>query len=430
MSADEETFYNTKRLHAVFALAAAAFLTATVWALWSDARRPWKQYQRTFHERFDRGSDRRRAWRPRIEQISLPDLPAANPFRQLGRVDRCTTCHLGIDRAAGRDGEEPYRAHPRLDLFVDEDSPHPMSRFGCTVCHEGQGSATDFAWAGHMPNDVEQEGRWRRQYGWFRNPQWDFPMLPSRFVQSRCLGCHCEANRPGANSSLLRSTGGQAPGGLSSGPATGLCGLPRDGRRCLFDAPEVRTEPSRHCREGGRRLHGGPHSRPAPLPPSTRMPRVFGLDEHLAGQTLAEAQRREELEIQGMVEYLIGVSQIARRSARVVPLSLRERAGVRGIRGNAALQNSEPAPASPHPVLSRRERGTLDRPPRSEESGYSRCRAAWRATDMPISPWQRRSKAPTSAAWAANTVRGAASAGWPIGFAIPLNSRRMRRCRS
>ena len=37
-----------------------------------------------------------------------------------------------------------YAAHPRLDLFVDANSPHPMEKFGCTACHAGQGSATDF----------------------------------------------------------------------------------------------------------------------------------------------------------------------------------------------------------------------------------------------------------------------------------------------
>ena len=35
-----------------------------------------------------------------------------------------------------------YAAHPRLDLFVDSNSPHSMEKFGCTTCHAGQGSAT------------------------------------------------------------------------------------------------------------------------------------------------------------------------------------------------------------------------------------------------------------------------------------------------
>src|SRR5207244_2239306 len=42
-----------------------------------------------------------------------------------------------------------FAAHPRLDLFVDSNSPHPMQSFGCTICHNGQGSATDFELASH-----------------------------------------------------------------------------------------------------------------------------------------------------------------------------------------------------------------------------------------------------------------------------------------
>ncbi len=84
----------------------------------------------------------------------------------------------------------PYSSHPRLDLFVGSLSPHPMAQFGCTVCHDGQGSATEFKWASHTPNDPHERTRWHEQYGWFHNEHWDFPMLPARFAESRCLKCH------------------------------------------------------------------------------------------------------------------------------------------------------------------------------------------------------------------------------------------------
>src|SRR5262249_22378000 len=54
-----------------------------------------------------------------------------------------------------------FCVHPRLDLFVDSNSPHPMEKFGCTICHAGQGSATDFLNASHAPNDVKQEHGWK-----------------------------------------------------------------------------------------------------------------------------------------------------------------------------------------------------------------------------------------------------------------------------
>jgi mono/diheme cytochrome c family protein len=85
-----------------------------------------------------------------------------------------------------------YAAHPRLDLFVDANSPHPMEKFGCTICHQGQGSATDFVNAAHTPADAEQEEEWHKEYGWTHSHFWDFPMLSSRFTESSCLKCHHE----------------------------------------------------------------------------------------------------------------------------------------------------------------------------------------------------------------------------------------------
>lgn len=85
---------------------------------------------------------------------------------------------------------EPFASHPRLDLFLGSSSPHPMSVFGCTICHEGQGSATQFDWASHSPDNPEQRDEWIRRHGWFDNTDWRFPMLPQRFVESGCLKCH------------------------------------------------------------------------------------------------------------------------------------------------------------------------------------------------------------------------------------------------
>ena len=86
----------------------------------------------------------------------------------------------------------PFSSHPRLDLFVGSMSPHKKQEMGCTICHEGQGSATDFKWASHTPNDPREAERWRKEYGWFDNHHWVLPMQPHRFVESSCLKCHHE----------------------------------------------------------------------------------------------------------------------------------------------------------------------------------------------------------------------------------------------
>lgn len=86
--------------------------------------------------------------------------------------------------------DHPYTAHPRLDLYLTDLSPHPQKEFGCTICHDGQGSGTSFMWASHTPNNWGEEKEWIRKYGWFDNHHWIFPMKPERFVESNCLKCH------------------------------------------------------------------------------------------------------------------------------------------------------------------------------------------------------------------------------------------------
>jgi cytochrome c2 len=85
---------------------------------------------------------------------------------------------------------QPFASHPRLDLFVGSLSPHTMAGVGCTICHDGQGSATTFKYASHAPNDPLQADRWKQDYGWYDNHHWIFPMYPNRFAESLCLKCH------------------------------------------------------------------------------------------------------------------------------------------------------------------------------------------------------------------------------------------------
>ncbi|HMP06394.1 MAG TPA: PDZ domain-containing protein [Lacipirellulaceae bacterium] len=84
----------------------------------------------------------------------------------------------------------PYTAHPRLDLYLSDLSPHPQKDVGCTICHDGQGSGTAFPWTSHTPNNANDQARWARDHGWFDNHHWIFPMRPTRFAESNCLKCH------------------------------------------------------------------------------------------------------------------------------------------------------------------------------------------------------------------------------------------------
>ena len=84
----------------------------------------------------------------------------------------------------------PYTSHPRLDLYVSDASPHRMQTFACTICHDGQGSGTDFNWVSHTPSTTRDMERWQSEHGWFDNPHWIYPMYARRFTESACIKCH------------------------------------------------------------------------------------------------------------------------------------------------------------------------------------------------------------------------------------------------
>ena len=54
----------------------------------------------------------------RINQVILTNLYNDQPFKAIPRVDRCTTCHLGIDQKAYQDAPQPFKTHPNLDLYL------------------------------------------------------------------------------------------------------------------------------------------------------------------------------------------------------------------------------------------------------------------------------------------------------------------------
>lgn len=126
----------------------------------------------------------------KINQTVVEGLQNDVNFLTIPRVDRCTTCHLGIDKIGYDDVEAPFQSHPRLDLFVGANSPHPMDQFGCTVCHLGRDRATTMVSAAHTPSDEEEAHRWHEEYGWHELHYWDYPMLPSQYVESSCTLCH------------------------------------------------------------------------------------------------------------------------------------------------------------------------------------------------------------------------------------------------
>jgi cytochrome c2 len=125
-----------------------------------------------------------------IKQIILSNLYNDQPFKAIPRVDRCTTCHQGIDQKQYEDSPQPFKTHPNLDLYLSAASPHPLETFGCTTCHAGLDRATSFQNAAHMPRNEEQQKAWEKKYGWYVDEFIDTPMLPMTNIEAGCYKCH------------------------------------------------------------------------------------------------------------------------------------------------------------------------------------------------------------------------------------------------
>jgi len=188
----------------------------------------------------------------KIDQVVLNDLSIDMNYMNVPRVDRCQTCHRAIDTPGWESKAEatrlsqelqqkldayqipqekraeteeriaqlkkiqdapnetlnPWRTHPKLDLYVGSASVHPLLEYGCTVCHRGQDRATEFGRAGHTPASPRMEHRWaertslsagffpipsdfaQRHWGYEENEFIETPMYPRHYYEAGCIKCH------------------------------------------------------------------------------------------------------------------------------------------------------------------------------------------------------------------------------------------------
>jgi mono/diheme cytochrome c family protein len=127
----------------------------------------------------------------KIKQIVLDDITDDRYFRSVPKVDRCITCHAFIDQTGYEKQLNPFKTHPRLDLILGKNSPHPMKKIGCTTCHGGEGHrVNDFKSIAHTPKDAEQAAKWSKQYGWKPPHNIAQPMLKTQHTEGSCLKCH------------------------------------------------------------------------------------------------------------------------------------------------------------------------------------------------------------------------------------------------
>jgi cytochrome c2 len=139
-------------------------------ALWRDYDREWKHHQQAFFSlegRKARTAREEEAVRGR--RYELIQVPVAGTTR----IDRCVTCHMGVEDPRFADASQPFRTHPEIPR-------HPFEKFGCTVCHGGQDMAT-----------TTRDAHGRVEF-------WEEPLLTGEYLQASCGGCHLGADLPGA----------------------------------------------------------------------------------------------------------------------------------------------------------------------------------------------------------------------------------------
>src|SRR5437773_7540959 len=126
----------------------------------------------------------------KIHQLILPNIVDDVNFIRVPKMDRCQTCHLAIDKKGYEKYPQPFTTHPNLSAYLGGDSPHPIDKIGCTVCHEGMGQSVSFRDAAHSPSGEKQKEEWEKKYHWEQPHLWDYPMLPTKMTEASCAKCH------------------------------------------------------------------------------------------------------------------------------------------------------------------------------------------------------------------------------------------------
>jgi mono/diheme cytochrome c family protein len=120
---------------------------------------------------------------PKIEQIVLNEFDRGNFNTPLNRVDRCPSCHIGLEKAGFEEQPNPLKSHPHRELL----GQHPLERFGCTPCHQGQGAAIN------SPEQAHGEVKF-----------WEHPLLRGDTVDVGCIRCHADTRHLPPAKSITR----------------------------------------------------------------------------------------------------------------------------------------------------------------------------------------------------------------------------------
>ncbi len=132
-----------------------------IWQIWKDYNRPYQKFQREYKNLLMKKGE------GGPELAAFPLGTRQRWIEPLNRIDRCESCHLGVEDPRFSDAPHPFRTHPDQDR-------HQIEKVGCTICHEGQGLATSLEDA-HGPTE-----------------NWNRAVYHANFMQNACYQCHGE----------------------------------------------------------------------------------------------------------------------------------------------------------------------------------------------------------------------------------------------
>jgi mono/diheme cytochrome c family protein/cytochrome c551/c552 len=147
------------KLRIIYGITAIVCLLVLAISPFKDYFSEWRRVQKNYNRYIEKLPQKVKPVPIALQQIWA---------RKLNQVDRCIVCHTGITNSQLANAPQPYRNHPAI--------PHDMEEYGCTICHQGQGLATNYKDA-HLPSEF-----------------WDKPVLPNRYVESSCGRCHLYEN--------------------------------------------------------------------------------------------------------------------------------------------------------------------------------------------------------------------------------------------
>lgn len=151
-----------RRRNRIFAAIIVITLILVIVVFYRESSHEWMEYQKEHNAKLAEKLDKPEFINApvKIKQVWIP---------QLNAIDRCMTCHSGVENPLFADEPQPLTTHPGDFLKI-----HPMDKFGCTVCHQGDGQAVTVE-ATH--GEVHHLNR---------------QLLSKEFVEASCVKCHVD----------------------------------------------------------------------------------------------------------------------------------------------------------------------------------------------------------------------------------------------